>query len=199
MPRTAGKSARADTGEMLEFRSMAEWEAWLGKNHAASTGVWIRFFKKGSGSKGVTVPEALDVALCYGWITGQARPSDEASWLGRFVPRRPKSIWSKINVGHAERLIREGRMKPAGLKQVEEARKDGRWARAYNPPSKATVPEDFLRELGKNEKAFAFFRTLDKANVYSVVFRLENTKSSEARRKKIAELVRKFEDGEKFH
>lgn len=178
---------------------MTEWETWLEENHASSSGIRIRFFKKNSASKGVTVPDALDVALCYGWITGQARPFDESSWLGRFVPRRPKSIWSKINVSHVERLMRERRMKPPGLKQVNEAKKDGRWERAYSPPSRATVPRDFLKELRKNEKAFSFFKTLNKTNVYSVVFRLENTKSPSSRKTKIAELILKFENGEKFH
>ena len=182
-----------------EFRSAEEWERWLAENHAASKGTWIRLFRKGSGVASVTTAEALDVALCYGWITGQARPYDDTSWLNRFVPRRPKSIWSKINVGHAERLIREGRMKPAGLKQVDEAKRDGRWERAYSPPSRAEVPADFLRELRKNEKALAFFKTLNRANIYSVVFRLENAKSGEARKTKIAQIVKKFEREEAFH
>jgi uncharacterized protein YdeI (YjbR/CyaY-like superfamily) len=183
----------------IEFRSAEEWEEWLAENHIASKGTWIRFFRKGSGVVSVTTGEALDVALCYGWITGQARPYDDTSWLGRFVPRRPKSIWSKVNVCHAERLIREGRMKPAGLKQIEEAKRDGRWDRAYSPQSKAKVPTDFISELSKNEKALAFFKTLNKANVYSVVFRLENAKTEEARKAKIRQIVKMFERGEAFH
>jgi uncharacterized protein YdeI (YjbR/CyaY-like superfamily) len=185
--------------EIAEFVSAAEWEEWLAKNHSTSKGVWIRLFKKGSGVASVTNAEALDVALCYGWITGQARPHDDTSWLGRFVPRRPRSIWSKINVGHAERLAKEGRMKPAGLKQVEEAKRDGRWGRAYSPPSQAEVPADFTRELNKNKKALAFFETLNRANVYAVVFRLENAKSEEARKAKIRQMIEMFERGERFH
>jgi uncharacterized protein YdeI (YjbR/CyaY-like superfamily) len=111
--------------EIAEFKSAAEWEDWLAKNHSLSKGIWVRFFKKGSGFTSVTNTEALDAALCYGWITGQARPYDDTSWLGRFVPRRPRSIWSKINAGHVDRLTGEGRMKPAGLKQVEEAKRMG--------------------------------------------------------------------------
>jgi uncharacterized protein YdeI (YjbR/CyaY-like superfamily) len=185
--------------EIVEFRSSEDWEEWLERNHSTSKGIWIRLYKKGSGVSSVTVAEALDGALCYGWITGQARPRDDISWLGRFVPRRPRSIWSKINVGHIERLTKDGRMKPAGLRQVEEAKDDGRWARAYSPSKTAKVPDDFTRALKKNKKASAFFKTLNKTNVYSVVFRLENAKSEEARKAKIAQIVEMLEKGEKFH
>jgi len=185
--------------EIVEFRSAENWEKWLEKNHSISNGIWIRLFKKGSGVPSVTVAEALDGALCYGWITGQARPHDDVSWLGRYVPRRPRSIWSKINVTYVERLTKEGRMKPAGLRQVEEAKRDGRWGRAYSSPKVAKIPEDFTIALKKNRKALAFFKTLNKANVYAVVFRLENAKSEESRKAKIAQIVEMFEKGEKFH
>ncbi len=143
--------------------------------------------------------QALDVALCYGWITGKAKPYDEKSWLNKFVPRRPRSIWSKINTQHAERLIREGRMKSAGLEEIERAKRDGRWDRAYAPPSLAKLPDDFVKELRKNRKAETFFRTLNKANVYAVVFRLENATSNEKRKAKIKQIIKMFERGEKFH
>jgi uncharacterized protein YdeI (YjbR/CyaY-like superfamily) len=185
--------------DIAEFGSAEEWEDWLDKNHSSSKGIWVRIFKKGSGVKSVSVAEALDVALCYGWITGQARPHDDTSWLGRFVPRRPKSIWSKVNTGHVERLLKEGRMRPAGLKQVEEAKRDGRWGRAYSPPSGAKAPADFTRALRKNEAALAFFKTLNRGNVYAILFRLENTKSEEARRTKIRQMVEMLERGESFH
>jgi len=139
------------------------------------------------------------VALCYEWITGQAKPYDERSWLGRFVPRRPKSIWSKINTKRVETLIRQGRMKPAGFKQVREAKIDGRWDRAYHPPSTAKLPEDFIKALQKNKEAEAFFRSLNRANIYSVVFRLENAKNEEQRRMKISQMIKMFEKGERFH
>jgi uncharacterized protein YdeI (YjbR/CyaY-like superfamily) len=139
------------------------------------------------------------VALCYGWITGPARPYDERSWLGRFVPRRPKSIWSKINTKRVEVLIRQGRVKSAGLKPVEEARRDGRWDRAYSPPSTAKLPEDFIKALQKSKEAKAFFRTLNRANTYSVVFRPENAKNEESRRMRIKQMIKMFEKGEKFH
>ena len=185
--------------EVAEFKSASQWDKWLTKNHSKSKGTWIRFFKKSSDVSSVSTSEALDVALCYRSITGQGKPYDEKSWLGRFVPRRPKSIWSKINTKRAEKLIRQGRMKPAGLKQVKEAKKDGRWDRAYSPPSTAKLPEDFIKALEKNKEAEAFFKTLNRANIYSVVFRLENAKTEELRREKIRLIIKMFEKGEKFH
>jgi uncharacterized protein YdeI (YjbR/CyaY-like superfamily) len=155
--------------------------------------------QEGSDVSSVSTSDALDAALCYGWITGQAKPYDDKSWLGRFVPRRPKSIWSKINTKRAENLIRQGRMKPAGLKQVREAKRDGRWDRAYSPPSTAKLPDDFTSALKKNKDAYAFFKTLNRANVYSVVFSLENAKNKESRREKIMQMIKMFEKGEKFH
>ena len=185
--------------ETFEFSSESQWEKWLSKNHDKSRGIWIRFFKKNSAVSSILMSEALDVALCYGWITGQARPYDEESWLGKFVPRRPRSIWSKINVQHAKRLIKKGRMKPAGFLQIDKAKKDGRWGRAYSPPSSAKLPKDFVRELRKNRKAQAFASMLNRANIYSVVFRLENAKSNQGRKEKIRQIVKMFEKGEKFH
>ena len=185
--------------EIVEFQSASQWDKWLAKNYSGSKGIWIRFFKKASDVSSINNSDALDVALCYGWITGQAKPYDEKSWLGRFVPRRPKSIWSKINTKRAEQLIRQGRMKSAGLKQVTEAKKDGRWGRAYSPPSTAKLPEDFIKALEKNGKARAFFKTLNRANIYSVIFRLENTKNDEMRTKKLNQIIKIFEKGEKFH
>jgi len=129
--------------EIVEFQSASQWDRWLAQNYSKSKGIWIRFFKKDSDVSSINTSDAPDAALCYGWITGQAKPYDEKSWLGRFVPRRPKSIWSKINTKSAEKLIRQGRMKPAGLKQIEEARRDGRWDRAYSPPSTARLPQGF--------------------------------------------------------
>ncbi len=185
--------------EIVEFQSASQWDKWLAENFSKSKGTWIRFFKKASDVSSINSSDALDVALCYGWITGQAKPYDDRSWLGRFVPRRPKSIWSKINTKRAETLIRQGRMKSAGLKQVEEAKRDGRWDRAYGPPSTAKLPEDFLEALRKNKEAEAFFKTLNRANIYSVVFRLENAKNEESRSMKIRQMIKMFKKGEKFH
>jgi len=184
---------------IIAFKSAAQWEKWLSKNHSDSKGIWLRFFRKDSEIATIKNPEALDVALCYGWITGQARPYDEESWLGWFCPRRPKSIWSKINTGHAERLIKEGRMKPAGLRQIEIAKEDGRWNRAYSPQRAAVIPADFIKELNKNKEAKAFFKTLNKTNTYSIVFRLENTKSPQQRKEKISTIIKMLSRKDKFH
>ena len=185
--------------EIVEFQSMSQWDKWLAKNYSRSEGIWIRFFKKASDVSSMTTSDALDVALCYGWITGQAKPYDEKSWLGRLVPRRPKSIWSKINTKRVETLIKQGRMKPAGLKQVRQAKRDGRWDRAYSPPSTAKLPEDFIKALKKSREAEAFFSTLNRANIYTVVFRLANAKNEEQRRTKIRQMIKMFEKGEKLH
>lgn len=192
-------SSKVVPSEVVEFGSAKEWEKWLARNHTKSAGVWMRMYRKSSGVRSVSTSEAVDVALCYGWITGQSKPYDEKSWLDRFVPRRPKSIWSLINTERVERLTREGRMKPAGFREVEKAKKDGRWQRAYSPPSRAKLPEDLLRELKKNPKAEAFFATLGRTSVYSIIFRLENTRSPEKREEKIGQLVEMFASGRKFH
>jgi uncharacterized protein YdeI (YjbR/CyaY-like superfamily) len=171
----------------------------LARNHSKSMGVWMRMYRKSSGVASLSNSDALDVALCYGWITGQSRPYDGISWLDRYVPRRPKSIWSKINTERVERLTREGRMKPAGLRQVEEAKRDGRWQSAYTPPSRARLPADFIRALRRVPRAEAFFSTLNRSNVYAVVFRLENAKDAKSRKAKIEQMIRMFERGEKLH
>ena len=158
--------------KIVSFKSAQEWEKWLAKNHSASRGVWLKIFKKDSQTLSVNYPDALDGALCYGWIDGQKAAYDDKAWLQKFCPRQLKSAWSKINVGHAERLIKTGRMKPAGLKKIETAKKDGRWSKAYHPQSSAKLPEDFLREVSKNTKAKVFFKTLSRSNVYAIIYRL---------------------------
>ena len=184
--------------DIMSFKSTIEWEDWLANNHSISKGLWIRHFKKDSEKASVTTLEALEVALCYGWITGQGKPCDDQSWLVRYVPRRPNSIWSKINTELAERLIKEGRMKPAGLKQIDEAKRDGRWARAYNSQRNAILPEDFLQELYKNKKATASFKTLNKSKRYAIIFRLENTRNIESRRAKINSIIAMLEESKTF-
>src|SRR5688572_17407038 len=143
--------------QVLSFASSKEWRKWIAENHAKSNGVWLRFFKKNSGEKTVTYAEAVEEALCYGWIDGQANSYDDTSYIQKFTPRRPKSIWSKINTERAERLIQEGKMKKAGMQQVELAKADGRWQQAYDSPKNMKVPEDFLQQLSKNKKAKTFF------------------------------------------
>ncbi|MDE1865731.1 MAG: YdeI/OmpD-associated family protein [Candidatus Micrarchaeota archaeon] len=184
---------------VIRFASAKEWERWLARNHNGATGIWLRISKKDSKLKSVTGAEALDVALCYGWITGQAKRGDEASVLWRFCPRRPKSIWSKLNTMHAERLIREGRMKPAGLEQIKAAKLDGRWARAYHPPSTATLPRDFLHMVNRNEKAKAFLKTLNRQNRYAIIFRLATTKDPARRKRKIYAMIERLEEGRAFY
>ena len=181
------------------FKSSEEWASWLAKNHAKSNGIWLRFFKKDSDVATVTYAEALDEALCYGWIDGQLKKYDEKSWLRKFTPRRPNSVWSKRNLEHISRLTAAGRMKPAGLKEVKAAQADGRWERAYDSPSAMQVPEDFLKELSKNKKAKAFFETLNKANIYAIAWRLQTAKKRETRAKRMQAILEKLEREEKFH
>jgi uncharacterized protein YdeI (YjbR/CyaY-like superfamily) len=181
------------------FKSPEKWKAWLEKNHDKSEGVWLRFFKKDSGQKSINHAEALDEALCYGWIDGQADSFDEKSWLQKFTPRRAKSIWSKKNTENVERLIQTGRMEKAGMAEVEAARADGRWTKAYDSPKNMNMPEDFLKELSKNKKARTFFESLNRTNLYSIHWRLQTAKKPETRQRRIQTILGMLERGEKFH
>ena len=183
----------------LPFASKKKWADWLAKQHDKSSGVWLKMSKKGTSIPSVTYEEALDVALCYGWIDGQKRGFDDQYWLQKFTPRGPKSIWSKINTEKAEKLIASGEMKPAGLKAIEAAKQDGRWEAAYESQKNISVPEDFQSALEKNKKAKAFFVTLNSANRYSFLFRLQTAKKAETRKKRIRQFVEMLEKGEKFH
>jgi uncharacterized protein YdeI (YjbR/CyaY-like superfamily) len=158
------------------FASREAWEAWLEEHHATSDELWLKISKKGSGIRSVSYPEALEVALCYGWIDGQKAGFDDVFWLQRFTPRRARSRWSKVNRQKAAKLIEEGRMKPAGLREVERARADGRWEAAYDAQSTATVPEDLRWELEKNEVAREFFATLDSRNRYAILYQVQDAK-----------------------
>jgi uncharacterized protein YdeI (YjbR/CyaY-like superfamily) len=184
---------------IVPFASGKEWEAWLEKNHETASGVWMQFYKKASGLPTISWGEAVPIALCYGWIDSQARAYDEKSYLQKFTPRGPKSIWSKINTEHVERLIKEGKMKPAGLAAVAAAKADGRWEKAYDSPKNMTVPEDFLQELDKHKKAKAFFATLNKANTYAIPWRLQTAKKPETRERRMQQLLEMLEKGEKLH
>lgn len=185
--------------QVLAFASAEEWEKWLAKHHSNPDGIWLRFFKKDSGVATVTHGEALDEALCYGWIDGQLQKFDKKSWLQKFTPRRPKSIWSKKNIEHAIRLCRANKMKPAGLKQIETAKADGRWAKAYDSPKAMQVLEDLLRELAKNKKAQKFFETLNRANLYAIGWRLQTAKKPETREKRMKTLLQMLARGERLH
>ena len=184
---------------ILTFASARAWETWLATHHADSPGVWLRIAKKAATKGSVTYAEALDVALCYGWIDSQKKPLDALAWLQKFGPRRPRGGWSRINTAKVARLIAAGRMKAAGLAEVEAAKKDGRWARAYDSPSAATVPGDFLEALSKDAKARAFFDTLNKANTYAIAYRLQTAKKPETRARRMQELLAMMARGEKIH
>ncbi len=190
---------KLNTIPIIEFKTAKAFETWLAKNHDNSNGLWLKIFKKDSGEKTISYAEALDVALCYGWIDGQKKAYDEQAWLQKFCPRGAKSIWSKVNTGHVERLINEGRMRPAGLKAVEKAKENGSWEKAYDSSSKLTIPEDFLKELSKNKKAEAFFMGLNKTNLFSIGFRLQTAKKQETKEKRMKEIIEMLEKGEKFH
>lgn len=188
-----------NTVPIIEFKTAEKFETWLEKNQDNSNGLWLKIFKKDSGKKTISYAEALDVALCYGWIDGQKKTFDELAYLQKFCPRRDKSIWSKINIGHVERLIEAGRMKPGGLKAIDKAKENGNWEKAYDSPSKMTIPEDFLKELRKNKKAEAFYNGLNKTNLFSIGFRLQTAKKQETREKRMKEIIEMLARGEKFH
>jgi len=181
------------------FATAKAFEAWLTKNHDKVPAIRLRIGKSGSGIPSVTYKEAVQVALCFGWIDGQSKSENEATYVQRFGKRKPKSLWSKVNCGHVERLIAEGKMHPAGLAEVEAAKADGRWEAAYDPPSRATVPDDFAAALAKNERAAAFFATLDKTNRYAVLHRIATTKTPAGRAKRIAAFVSMLAKREKVH
>jgi uncharacterized protein YdeI (YjbR/CyaY-like superfamily) len=181
------------------FKTTDQWRKWLEKNHSKSEGVCLRFFKKDSGHKTITHAEALDEALCYGWIDGQANSFDEKSWLQKFTPRRPKSIWSKKNTENVERLIQAGRMQKAGMAEIEAAKADGRWNKAYDSPANMKMPKDFMKELSKNKKARTFYELLNRANLYSIHWRLQTAKKPETRQKRMQMILQMLERGEKFH
>ena len=183
----------------LEFRTAAEWARWLSKHAGDEDGVWLKFAKKGSGVTTVTYAEALEVALCHGWIDSQVKTFDERYYQQRFTPRRKRSKWSKINRDAAERLIAAGKMKPAGLEQVELAKADGRWEAAYAGPAAATVPDDFERALARNKKARELFATLSKQNRYAIIYRIEDAKRPETRERRIAQFVEMLARGETIH
>ena len=181
------------------FKSKQDWAAWLDKNHRKSAGLWLRMAKKDSGLRSVSYREALEVALCYGWIDGQKRPENEQTWLQRFVPRSSRSIWSKINREKVLALIASGEMKTAGLEAIENATKNGRWDAAYDSPRGATVPADLQKALNANPRAAAFFKTLDRANRYAVLWRIQTVKKAETRVRKIEQFIAMLERKEKIH
>jgi uncharacterized protein YdeI (YjbR/CyaY-like superfamily) len=184
---------------IVPFASPAELEAWLEENHASSEGIWLKIAKKGSGIESVTYAEALELALCFGWIDSQKRGFDEKHFLQRFTPRRPRGRWSQINRSKAEELIAAGRMRKAGLVEIEAARADGRWDAAYLGQRTAEVPLDLQDALDRNAAARKFFATLDSSNRYAIVYRLGEAKKAETRERRLKKFVEMLERGEKIH
>ena len=185
--------------KVISFKSASEFRAWLKSNHKQTEGIWLRMFKKDSGIESVNYSQALDQALCFGWIDGLKLPHDEKSWLQKFTPRKARSSWSKRNTEHVERLIKSGEMTAAGLGAVEAAKADGRWQQAYDSPGNAKPPADFLTALARNKKAKAFFESLNRANVYAIVYRLQTAKKPETREKRMKAILEMMRKGEKFH
>jgi uncharacterized protein YdeI (YjbR/CyaY-like superfamily) len=185
------------TDPVLPFESAAAWEEWLAREHGSQNGVWVKMAKKATGIPTVTHPEALEVALCYGWIDGQRKTVDEQWFIQRFTPRRARSNWSKVNRDKVERLIAEGRMRPGGQAEIERAKADGRWDAAYDPPSAATVPDDLQRALDAAPAAASFFATLNSRNRFAVLYRIQDAKRPETRARRIETLVAMLAEGKK--
>ena len=180
------------------FKDQQAWEEWLGAN-ATGKGIWLQIARKDSGIASVNYAEALEVALCHGWIDGQKRGLDAQFFLQRFTPRRPRSLWSKINIGHVGRLAAAGRMQPGGLREVEAAKADGRWDAAYQGFSDMEVPAELAAALAKNKKAKAFFDQLDKSNRYSFCWRVHTAKKAETRLARAGKFAEMLARGEKIH
>jgi uncharacterized protein YdeI (YjbR/CyaY-like superfamily) len=188
-----------DALPVLAFPDGQSWEAWLRDHHQTAQGVWVKIARAGGTEPSVTYDEVVEGALVHGWIDGQKRALDERSWLQRVTPRRARSPWSKRNRAWAERLAAQGRLAPAGRREVERAQADGRWERAYDGPRTASVPDDLQRELDRHPKASAFFATLDSANRYAVLYRVQTAHRPETRARRIQTLVAMLDRGETLH
>ncbi|HEX6924677.1 MAG TPA: YdeI/OmpD-associated family protein [Longimicrobiaceae bacterium] len=184
---------------ILHLDSGEAWREWLEANHATSSGVWLRIARKGADLSSPTREEALDAALCYGWIDGQARSEGETSWLQKFTPRGKRSTWSKRNREKVERLIAAGLMRPAGMREVEAARADGRWDRAYDSPATASIPPDLEAALEQSPRAKEFFASLNSINRYAILHRIQTAVKPETRARRIEKLVAMLERGEKLY
>ena len=195
MPRETGKDGKP----ILTLASPEEWEAWLDKEHAGSDGVWLKFAKKGSGVTTVVYAEAVHIALCFGWIDSQVMTLDERFYLQKFTPRRTKSKWSKINIEKIAALTKAGRMRPAGLEQVELAKADGRWDAAYSSPANMTEPPDLKKALKASPKAAEFWAKLNRSNRYAVIYQLEDAKKLETRERRLGKFIGMLERGEKLY
>jgi uncharacterized protein YdeI (YjbR/CyaY-like superfamily) len=197
-PPASSSSSGSKEGTQL-FETQRTWDRWLAANHKKASGIWLRLAKKGSRTASVTYPQALESALCYGWIGGQKKADSAAFWLQRFVPRKKGSIWSRINREKVTVLVKNGQMKPAGLAAVEAAKSNGRWEAAYDAPGVAAVPPDFQIALDANPKAKAFFAILERRNSYAVLFRIQTARKAETRARRIKQFVEMLERHQKFH
>ncbi len=186
-------------GAVRGFKTREEFAAWLDKNHKTSPALWVRMARKGSGIKSITYAEGVEVALCYGWIDAQKLPESETAWLQRFMPRRSRSIWSKVNREKALALIANGQMTQAGLVEIERAKTDGRWEAAYDSQAGASVPSDFEEALERHPKAKAFFNSISAANRYAITWRLQTAKKAETRAKRMRRFIEMLEKGETLH
>lgn len=184
---------------ILTFRTATDWERWLEQEHARVDGVWLKLAKKGASLQTHTYAEALDVALCWGWIDGQKRALDDEAFLQRFTPRRPRSRWSKINCGKVEKLISEGRMRPPGQREVDAAKSDGRWEAAYDGQRTATVPPDLEAALAADPEVRAAFNALDGANRFAILYRLHDAKKPETRARRLEKFVAMLAGGGRIH
>jgi uncharacterized protein YdeI (YjbR/CyaY-like superfamily) len=184
---------------VLLFKTPKAWEVWLNKNHDKFQAIWIKFAKKDSGAVSITYDEALEGALCYGWIDGLINTYDEQYYLTRFTPRKAKSVWSKRNIEIVERLIADKKMQPSGLATIEAAKANGNWENAYDSGASMQMPEDFLEELAKDKKALEFFNSLTRANTYAIAWRLQTAKRPETRQKRMKNILTMLKKGEKFH
>lgn len=184
--------------EILEFTNQSAFRKWLAAHGTTTQGIWLRLYKKASGITSVTYAEALDEALCFGWIDGQKKSYDEVSFLQKFTPRRPRSLWSKRNIGHVRRLTKAGLMAEPGLLEVKKAKADGRWQAAYDAPTTMKVPDYFLAELRKHPKAAAFYQELNKTNFYAIAWRLQTAKTEATRKKRMEAIIAALNAGQKI-
>ncbi len=189
----------ADEFPIIPFETQQDWEGWLAEHHTDTQGIWLKIAKKETGIPSVSYSEALDSALCYGWIDGQKDAFDDRYWLQKFTPRRAKSGWSKVNCDKATTLIAKGRMQPAGLRQVELAKADGRWESAYQSQSRITIPEDFQSQLDKNQQAKEFFGTLNSVNRYAILYKIQTAKKPETRSARIQKFIEMLARNEKIY
>lgn len=196
---TAAKSKPRPELPTLSFERPADWLAWLAAHHADTPGLWVKLGKQGAPTITITYAEAVEGALCYGWIDGQKKAFDAVAWLQKFTPRGPQSLWSQINVGKAEALIAGGQIQPAGLAAVEAAKKNGRWAAAYPSARHATMPPDFQAELDRHPEAQAFFDTLNSTNRYAILFRLTTAKKAETRARRLQQFIQMLIRNEKIY